>query len=150
MNAANTPTPIEDSKDGRDFEKLVKWASALSIAVTAGFLASLKQLNPSIQIQLSALSVIAFIAGGAVTLLFFRAILGGNKRRRMLLIGGVAIATLLGFFILGIKNASPENRGDVVIGTLAAVSVLSCVAWLLWRVTRFFEADRQPNRENPK
>ena len=145
MQISDTHLPDSDSKEGRDFEKLVVWLSALSIAVMAGFLASLKQVNPAVQLRFSALSVVACIAGGVLTVLFLRVVLHGNKRHRALLVVIVAIASVLGYFLFGIKNASPENRLDVTIGTALALAALSFVGWLLWCVVRFLERDEKQN-----
>lgn len=138
--------PVE-TKDARDFEKLVIWVSTLSIAVMAGFLASIRQVNPVVQFRFSVFSVVAFFAGGALTALFLHFVMVGNKRKRGLLVVAVAIACVLAYFLFGIKNVSLENRRDVTIGTAIALAVLSFVAWLLWRVGRFFERDGQRNKD---
>jgi peptidoglycan/LPS O-acetylase OafA/YrhL len=138
--------PVE-TKDSRDFEKLVIWVSTFSIAVMAGILASIKQVNPAVEFRFSVISVIAFFAGGALTALFLRFVLNGNRQKRGLLVVAVAIACVLGYFLFGIKNVSLENRKDVTIGTAIALTALSFVAWLLWRVGRFFERDNP--QKNP-
>ncbi|HLX72163.1 MAG TPA: hypothetical protein VKV04_21300 [Verrucomicrobiae bacterium] len=137
-------------KDSRDFEKLVIWVSTLSIAVMAGFLASIKQINPAVQFQFTIFSVFAFVAGGGLTAIFLRFILKGNKSRKGLLVVAVAIACVLGYFLIGIKHVSSDNRQDVIIGTAAAVIVLSFLGFVLWRMTRFFESDQQENRDGDK
>lgn len=140
----------ENSRQGRQFEKLVIWTSTFSIAALAGFLASIKQVNPAVLFQFSALSVIAFFVGGALTFVFVRSVLNANKKRRTLLVVIVTVAALLGYFAFGIKNVSSENRRDVTIGTAIAVAVLALLGWVLWRVSRFFEGDQQRNREDRK
>src|SRR4051812_46772828 len=125
MNTSKIPMPLNDSKGERDFEKLVMWVSSLSIGVLAGFLASLKQVNPSIVFHFSILTVIGFVGGAVFTALFLRAVLHGNKKRRALLVVVAAIASVLIYFVFGIENTSRENRHDVVIGTVLAVTVLS-------------------------
>jgi Na+/proline symporter len=141
------PLSLGESKDSRAFEKLVLWVSALSIAAMAGFLASLKQVNPAIVLRFSAMSLVAFVAGGVLTALFLRAVLRANKRRRVLLVLAAAVASVLGYFLFAIKNTSRENRSDVTIGTLIALVVLSFVGLVLWRVVRFFESDQAPDRD---
>jgi Na+/proline symporter len=146
MNTSKIPMPLAESKQGRDFEKLVMWTSSFSIGIIAAFLASLKQVNPSMVLRFSAETVIAFIGGGILTALFLRVVLRSNKKRRALLVVGAAIVSVLVYFLFGISNTSQENRTDVTIGTAIAVTVLSFVAWLLWRMARFLEAD-QKNRD---
>ena len=150
MNPSKIRLAAGDSKDSRDFEKLVVWVSTFSIAVMAGFLASLKQVNPSIQVRIDAVSVVAFILGGVSTAVFLRIVLKANKRRRAFLVVGAAIACVLGYFALAIKDTAHENRSDVTIGTAIAVAVLSCVALVIWRLTKFLEADEPADEpENP-
>ncbi len=148
MKARLIPSADGDSKYSRDFEKLVLWVSTISIAAMAGFLASIKQVNPAVQFRLSAVSVVAFLAGGALTFVFLRFILAGNARKRGLLVVAVAILCVLGYFLIGIKDVLPENRRDVIFGTAPAVAVLSFVAFLIWRVGKFFEGDQRPKNED--
>jgi peptidoglycan/LPS O-acetylase OafA/YrhL len=131
-----------DSKDGRAFEKLVIWVSALSIAVMAALLASLKQVNPEIQVRFSVATVIAFLAGGILTVLFLRFVLHPNGKRRAPLVIAAVVLSVIVYFFIGIKDTASENRLDVLIGTLIAVTVLSGVAMALWRVGHYFEAER--------
>jgi len=148
MNPSKIRLAAGDSKDSRDFEKLVVWVSTFSIAVMAGFLASLKQVNPSIQVRIDAVSVVAFILGGVSTAVFLRIVLKANKRRRAFLVVGAAIVCVLGYFALAIKDTAHENRSDVTIGTAIAVVVLSSVALVLWRVIHYFEADPSDERDD--
>lgn len=136
-----------DSKESRDFEKLVIWVSTLSIAVMAGFLASIKQINPAVQFRFTIFSIVAFIVGGALTAVFLRFVLKGNKSKKGLVVVAVAIACVLGYFFIGIKHVSSDNRRDVIIGTVAAVIVLSFLGFVLWRITRFLESDQQQKRD---
>lgn len=126
------------------------WTSTFSIGVLIGFLASIKQVNPAVRFQFSALSVIAFFVGGALTFVFVRSVLSENKKHRALLVVIVAVAALLGYFAFGIKNVSAENRMDVTIGTAIAVAVLAILGWVLWRVSKFFEGDQQGNSDDSK
>jgi Na+/proline symporter len=148
MVTSKTQLEAGDSKDSRDFEKLVVWVSTACIAVMAGFLASLKQVNPAIQFRFDAVSVVAFILGGVLTTIFLRVVLKADKRRRALLVVVAAVVCVLGYFLLGIKDTASENRSDVTIGAAIAVAVLSCVALVLWRLTRFFEADEPEDRDD--
>jgi peptidoglycan/LPS O-acetylase OafA/YrhL len=134
MNTSKIRLEADDSKDGRDFEKLVLWVSSLSIAVMAAFLTSLKQVNPAIQLRFTVGSVVAFALGGILTAVFLRMILKADKRKRTFLVVGAMVVCVLGYFLMGIEKTSSENRSDVTIGTAIAVAVLSCVALVLWRV----------------
>jgi Na+/proline symporter len=150
MNTSKGTMPLNDSKEGRDFEKLVMWASSFSIAVLAALLASLKQVNPSIVLRFSVATILAFVGGAVLTPLFLRVVMHGSKKRRAILVIAAAIVSVLTYFLFGIENTSQENRTDVTIGTAIAVMVLSFVAWLLWRLARFLESDQQQNRDHPR
>jgi Na+/proline symporter len=150
MNTSKGTMPLDDSKEGRDFEKLVMWASSFSIAVLAALLASLKQVNPSIVLRFSVATILAFVGGAVLTPLFLRVVMHGSKKRRAILVIAAAIVSVLTYFLFGIENTSQENRTDVTIGTAIAVMVLSFVAWVLWRLARFLESDQQENRDNPR
>lgn len=143
----NAPAP--ESKTARDFEKLVTWSAALSIAITAALLASLKQVNPAVRFEFSALTVIVFFGSGLLTVLFFRLVLHriNSRRGRTLLLFGAGVAAVLGYFFFGLREVSPEKRRDVTIGAAIAIAVLSFVGWIWWRVVRFLEADDRRNRE---
>jgi Na+/proline symporter len=147
MNTSKGTMPLNDSKEGRDFEKLVLWVSSFSIAVLAGLLASLKQVNPSIVLRFSIATIIAFVGGAVLTPLFLRVVMHSSKKRRAILVIAAAIVSVLTYFLFGIENTSQENRMDVTIGTAIAVTVLSFVAWILWRLSRFLESDQQQNRD---
>src|ERR1043166_3988943 len=97
--AFRMPTPVDESKHAHDFEKLVTWSAAFSIAVTAALLASLKQINPNVQFKFGVATVVAFFGAGAFTVLFFRVILHGTPRRRFALLVIAGIAAVVGYFV---------------------------------------------------
>jgi hypothetical protein len=137
-----------DSKQERDFEKLVIWASSFSIAVLGGCLASLKQVNPSIVMRFSVETVVGFIGGGVLTALFLRIVLHGDKRRRSVLVFAAAIVSVIGYFLFAIGNTARETRNDFIIGTVAALTVLSFLAWVIYRVGKFFESDQPEEKDD--
>lgn len=140
-------TPLNESKEERAFEKLVVWASSFSIGVLAAFLASLKQVNPTIVFKFTFGTVAAFAAGAVLTALFLRVVLHGSKKRRALIVFAAAIASVVLYFFFGIENTSRANRSDVLVGTVIAVTVLSFLAWVIWRLGRYLESDQQRNRD---
>ena len=150
MNLSKISMPLNDSKQERDFEKLVMWVSSFSIGLLAALLASLKQVNPSIVLKFSFETVLAFVGGGVLTAFFLRAVLHGNKKRRAVLVVAAAIVSVLTYFLFGIKNTSQANRSDVTIGTAIAVTVLSFLAWVIWRVGKYFESEEQRQRDRER
>ena len=150
MNTGKLAMPADNSKPERDFEKLVMWVSSFSIGLLAALLASLKQVNPSIVLKFSFETVLAFVGGGVLTALFLRSVLHGNKKRRAVLVVAAAIVSVLTYFLFGIKNTSQANRSDVTIGTAIAVTVLSFLAWVIWRVGKYFESEEQRQRDRER
>jgi hypothetical protein len=73
-----------------------------------------------------------------------------NKRRWMYLALGVAIATLLGYFLIGIGKAPREIRADVAIGTAFAAIVISVGAGMIWLLVRFLESDEAENKKKTR
>src|SRR5947199_3442032 len=114
MNPSETSPALNESKDERAFEKLVMWTSSFSIGVLAAFLASLKQVNPTIVFKFSFETVLAFAGGAVLTAIFLRVVLHGSKKRRATLVVAAAIVSVLLYFLFGIENTSRANRSDVM------------------------------------
>src|SRR5262245_54217275 len=64
-----TPAP---SKPSDTLAKVVTWSAALSMAIAAALVASVHEVNPTVQFKFSFVTVIAFFAAGAITVAFFR------------------------------------------------------------------------------
>ena len=141
---------MTESKEERAFEKLVMWASSFSIGLLAAFLASLKQVNPTIIFKFTFETVLAFAGGAVLSALFLRIVLHGNKKRRAPLVFAAAIVSVLLYFAFGIENTARVHRSDVMVGTAFAVAVLSFVAWVIWRLGRYLESDDQRNRDSER
>jgi Na+/proline symporter len=141
---------LAESKEERAFEKLLMWVSSLSIGVLAASMASLKQVNPTIVFKFTFETVAAFVGGAVLTAFFLRVVLHGSKKRRAALVLAAAIASVVLYFLFGIENTTRANRSDVMIGTVIAVTVLSFVAWVIWRLGKFFESDDQRNRDSER
>jgi multisubunit Na+/H+ antiporter MnhB subunit len=150
MNPIKISAPTNESKEERAFEKLVMWTSSFSIGVLAAFLASLKQVNPTIVFKFTFETVAAFVGGAALTALFLRIVLHGSKKRRAPLVFAAAIVSVLLYFCFGIENSARANRSDMMIGTAFAVAVLSFVAWVIWRLGKYFESDGQRDRDSER
>ena len=150
MNPDKASAPVTVSKEERAFENLVMWTSSFSIGVLAAFLASLKQVNPTIVFKFTFETVAAFVGGTVLTALFLRVVLHGSKKRRAALVLVAAVVSVVLYFCFGIENTSRANRSDVTIGTVLAVAVLSFVAWLIWRLGKYFESDDQRNRDSER
>ena len=75
--------PTEPPKSEHDFLRLVQWAGAGSLGLTAGFVESIKSVNPTVRFELSlwTLLVCAAVAGASwyvAERVFFRALAEGR------------------------------------------------------------------------
>src|SRR6185503_7126340 len=150
MSTDKISPPSNASKDERAFEKLVMWASSFSIGLLAAFLASLKQVNPTIVFKFTFETVAAFAVGAVLTAVFLRVVLHGSKKRRAALVIAAAAVSVVLYFAFGIENSARANRSDVLVGTIIAVAVLSFLGFVIWRLGKYFESDDQRNRDSER
>jgi hypothetical protein len=151
-------TDPKQTKSARDFERMLAWTSAFSMGVAAGFMASVRQINPTVEFRFSIASVAAFVIASVFTLLVFRVILrrsdGANATttyRRWLVTFCVAVSVaLLASFSVALRNVSYERRMDVLIGASLALAALAGIALLAWRIFRFLEADARWGNDKNK
>ncbi|MEQ2008528.1 MAG: hypothetical protein ABMA26_17250 [Limisphaerales bacterium] len=140
------PTPAPKSEN--DFLRLVQCAGAGSLGLTAGFVESIKSVNPTVQFELSFWTLLAFasVAGAAwyvAERVFFRALVEGRKAPVKLVVGLTVLLTVgtLAGFVLALRGVSSERRHDMAVGTLWAVMALSVVGFAFWKVVQFLERD---------
>lgn len=131
-----------ESKHSHDFEKLVTWSSALSMALAGGVLASVKEINPTVRFQFSAVSVMVFFGAGILTVAVFRALLRRSASRWLYIL--ITIGIVAGIIV--IASALRNVSRDFLIGLVCAVAVLSAGGFLLWRVARFLSAEEKRNQ----
>lgn len=138
------PTPKSES----DFLRLLQWAGAGSLGVTAGFVESIKSVNPTVHFELSIWTLLVFAAvTGAfwyvVERVFFRALLAGRKPPLKLAVSLTLLLTLgtLAGFGLAMRGVSAERQHDMVVGTLLALMALCVVGSAFWKVVQFLERD---------
>ncbi|PHX95492.1 MAG: hypothetical protein CK546_02215 [Pedosphaera sp.] len=132
----------------------MQWAGAGSLGITAGFVESLKSVNPTVRFELSlwTLLVSAAVTGASwyvAERAFFRALAKGCKPPVKLVVGFVAllsVGTVAGF-VLALRGVSTERRHDVAVGTLWAVMALSIVGFAFWKVVQFLERDAAKTEE---
>src|SRR6266516_4911297 len=125
------------TKDEQDFVRVVKIAVALGLGVMASFLYSLKQVHPSIRLDLTFGSLLVFLLTAGFSWVFFGVMFRGEfpeddsvqamamrkKRVWRWLMFFLAVAGLatVGAFLYSLKDVSTESRRDVLEGTAIAV-----------------------------
>ena len=147
-------TTPPNPKSEHDFLRLVQWAGAGSLGLTAGFVESIKSVNPTVRFELSlwTLLVCAAVTGASwyvAERAFFRALAEGRKPPVKLVVGFVvllSVGTITGF-VLALRGVSTERRHDVAVGTVWALLALGIVGFAFWKVVQFLERDAAKTEE---
>jgi hypothetical protein len=144
----------------RDFMRVVKIGTSLSMGLMAAFLISLKQVHPSIEFRFGFGAIAAFLIAAVRPGVSARCWRGRTHRanragggfivRWMVAFLGVsAVGTLLAF-AYSLKDVSSQSRREVVEGTVIAVLVLAIGGWLIYRAFQFFEEQSTAELEQLK
>lgn len=141
-----TETAISEPVLQKDLLTVVKFSSAFSLGTMAAFICSIREVNPHLRFALDFVTALAFVLGVGLSWALWRALLESSlenpRTRRWIgfLLGVVVAGTLAGY---GYAIASlPQGRfREMVIGTTAAVIVLSLLGTLFWKVARSFESE---------
>ncbi len=141
---ATDPNP----KSERDFLRLLQWTGAGCLGLTAGFVQSLKSVNPSLRFEFSLWTLLAFVGVTGATWyvmerVFFRALMTGRKPPVKLAAGFSVVLTVgtLAGFVLALRGVSSERQHDMAVGTMWALLALSIVGFAFWKVVQFLERD---------
>jgi cytochrome bd-type quinol oxidase subunit 2 len=141
-------TPSPNPKSEHDFLRLLQYAGAGCLGLTAAFVQAIKSVNPTLQIEFSLVTLLvgAAVTGGAwyvAERVFFRALAEGRPPPVKLAVGFTLVLTLgtLAGFALATRGVSNERQHDMAVGTALAVLALSIVGVAFWKVVRFLERD---------
>jgi len=146
-------TSKEATPDTGSFEKLAGLASSFSVGLSTAFAASLKQINPTLEIHFGLLSHICFVTGCVATWWIHRVIFNENldqqdpnRRKKALIFFGatmmVAVLCCMGFALKGI---SPQKLKEVGIGVAIAVFFMSISFFFFFKVVGFLQRDEENN-----
>lgn len=143
----------------RDLQKVVKYSSAFCLALGAGFVASIKQINPTARFQIDILSIAVTVLTGATVLGGWKLVFGSgdadasdNKTRGRRIAAAAALFMLatIGAFAFALKDLSPEKRNQVATGALTGLAAVAVLGTVIWRLIRFLEADYQRGLDEEK
>jgi FtsH-binding integral membrane protein len=136
-----------------DFMRLVRFSIALSFAGLAGFMSSIRQVNPHARFEFDWIVVLALVFGWFFGAWFTKAFLPQDekavseeddkvRRGRLAKLGFFGLlpsgAILMGLVFL-VGDASSKKQYDYFLGFAGAVIFLTVLGWLLHRVVSFFE-----------
>lgn len=151
----NQPPPSnQDRQQAADelrLKRVIEWSMTLCVGAMAGFFASIRRVNPELEFRFDWFTLLALVAGGWMGHLFWRVIpretpgsTPGRKRWLPLLLWlAVQLGAMVFTFGYGMKDLSGPKHREMLVGTGWALLVLSFVAFLLWRVGKFFEDDHR-------
>jgi uncharacterized membrane protein len=158
--------PHKPTKDEQDFVRVVKFATALGLGVMAAFLYSLKGVHPTIQLEFTPGTVLAFLVTAVFSWVFCGVLFTAEfnegdsadaaalKKRRVtrwviffIVVSGLATA---GAFLYSLKDVSAESRRDVIQGAGIATVVLTIGGFLIHKTVRFFEEQDRINLEEQR
>ncbi len=139
--------------DDRTLMRVIKFSSAFSLGIMAALLYSIKQVNPTLQYEISWGTAVSFAMAVAFSWAYWRLLFGKQNdlngglskfRRRWLLALSVflAVGTVVPF-VYALKDVAADEASDVAQGTAMALVALGAVGFLFWRVTRYLNADSQ-------
>lgn len=134
---------MRDWLRGLTLIKVAELASVLGVGVLAGFLYSVKHVNPALEIRVGGGSVVAFVMGGALAYLFWRAVAAGV--RRALMFGLVLTLATAGAFVYALKDLRSERAFEVASGVTLALMVLGFFGLVVVFIGRYLEEDDRRN-----
>ncbi|HAM71744.1 MAG TPA: hypothetical protein DCM86_08890 [Verrucomicrobiales bacterium] len=148
----NTDTPPPASTDR--FLRMARGASALACGAMAAFLYSLKRVNPTLDLELGAGSLLAAGLGAFLAWVIWNAVARMNTGEAVapsrplrwgmgLAAGILLVGTFAGFWI-AIRDVRREALLQVIQGTALAVMVLSGIGWVLFKLTRLLNQGEPP------
>jgi len=141
--------PNQPPGNQREFMRVVKIGTALSMGLMAGFLYSLKKVHPTIELRFTIGTVIAFLIAAVASWKFCAMLARSNESeqpgqrpfivRWMIMFLGVASLATLGAFAYALKDVSSQSRLEVIEGTAIAAVVLAIGGWFIYKAFQFFE-----------
>jgi hypothetical protein len=147
MNANSTP----------DLIKVVRFSVAMGFSGLAGFMASIRQINPHARFAFDWIVIVALVVGWLFGYQMCRVVLpvgdapehltDEKKRSRLIKVCFFGLlpcgVILLGLFTL-VKDASNDRQFDYFLGFSGAVVFLTLLGYMLTKVVAFFEGSSGP------
>lgn len=144
---------IMSDNSAPDLMRVVRFSIALSFAALAGFVGSIRQINPHARFEVDWIVLLAVVGGWFFGRWLSRTFLPeddqplseedeARRRGRLVKLGFFGLlpcgAILLGLIFL-VGDASSGKQVDYFLGFAGAVVFLTALGWLLHRVVRFFD-----------
>lgn len=146
------PTP------GEAFLAVAKFSSAFACGVMAGFLYSLKRVNPALELELGVGSLLMALMAAGLTLWLWNIAAGirrraatgedasSSKQRAWLLIavGGILFLGMFSAYLAALKDVRRGALLQVLQGTTLAIFVICGIGMVLYRLVKLLNRDEPP------
>jgi hypothetical protein len=135
-----------DASLSRAFFKIVVGSTALGLGFLAAAIEAVGRDVGGFTFQASAGTFVAFALGMAAGLYFWKVAVRSLWAVR----AGSALLVLAGFggFLYPLRFVPNDKMAEIGIGLGFAVCALSCGAFMLWRMKRFFDEDDAAEESN--
>ncbi|MBL9167434.1 MAG: hypothetical protein JNN07_06800 [Verrucomicrobiales bacterium] len=152
---ADTPS---ESSSGLSFLQVAKFSSAFACGVMGGFLYSLKQVNPSLQLEFSLGTILMAVLSAGLALFLWKLVTdfamgaavkdgsdAGRRKFIALIIGGLLLFS--GMFVsyfYAIKDIRRAAFLQVMQGTTLALVVVGGIGVIVFRLARMLNRNEPP------
>lgn len=135
--------------------RLAGVGASLAFGAMVGSLFALKPVPDGFSFELNAGAVISFLAAATLAWFYWRMVAGmaagkaPEQRRRKFIAFSIGLL-LVGIvsFLYPLKFIPEEKRKDVFIGLALAAACITGVGLVMWKVTRFLNADLKRSEED--
>ena len=131
--------PQPEAALSRGFYRIMLGSTAAALGGLAAAMQALRRSPAGFAFHFSVWTVVAFAAGLAVGLLYWKlaakSLLAVRVGTTFLVLAGV------GGFLYPLRFVPSDKMAEIGIGLGLAVCAIGTVAFMLWRMKRFFDAD---------
>jgi hypothetical protein len=131
--------PQPEAALSRGFYKIVLGSTALALGCMAAAAEALRRSASGFRFQLSVGTFVAFAVGMAGGLLYWK--LAARSRLALRLGTTFLVLAGIGGFLYPLRFVPSDKMAEIAIGLGFAVCAISTVAFMLWRLKAFFDAD---------
>ena len=130
-----------DSKITNEFIQVAKFGSAVGFGFMAASIQALNRKSGNFTFEISFWTLLAFVAGVALALVFWRLALSSVSPRNFR--RGVWLMAIfgLGAFLYPLRFIARENMREHLLGLLLAAGVLSAVGFVFLKIKGYLDKD---------
>ena len=138
------------------FDRLAGFASSFSMGAVAAFIASIQQINPTLEFKIGISTPLAFVVFFGVTHWVYRVIFDGKTalidpkrpKKIVLFFSSSSLLAVFGCMGFALRGISHIQLRDVGIGVITALFFVSIAVFFFFKVVKFLKRDEQNNAFN--